>query len=330
MGPLTRRITWRNPCALESLPPVGRLHRAAWSASPRMRYELMKLPLRALFGLAYRLGLGGEGSFSLTVGGKRKTLRFDGRNLQFTSLYMPQHVHGYEPDTYALLDALTGPESVFYDIGSNWGYFALVLAAREGYRGQVHAFEPVPGSFRDLKALVAESGLAERVTCHNTALSDRTGTGLMRFADGLHSGCAAVAQGGAGIEIALSRLDDLKLPRPDVVKMDVEDHEVQVLSGARRVLTEAKPHVIFESCVDFGAGKLAPFAFLKELGYVFFHPAWRTEDGQFVSRVELKDGEPATLALVPFEPEQRFLFKDLRNVYACHRDRLAELKTAFV
>ena len=116
MDILTRRIVWRNPYAVERVPLIGRLHRAAYAPSVRMRQELLKMPLRPLLAAAYRLGLGGTGAFRLAVRGEERRFEFDGRNLQFTSLYMPQHEPGYEPDTSALLDALVGPEGVYYDV----------------------------------------------------------------------------------------------------------------------------------------------------------------------------------------------------------------------
>ncbi len=329
---LTRRIVWRKPYAAARLPLLARLHRAAYSASPRLRHELLKIPLRRLFAQAYRLGLGGRGAFTLMVKAQSRLLSFDARNLQYASLYMPQHVPGYEPETSALLDALVGPEAVFYDIGSNWGYFSLFLAARAGFRGKVHAFEPSAESFGDLLDLVRQTGLAPQITCHNVGLSDRTGAAALAAPDDVHGGCATVTETGSGAPISLKRLDDLGLEPPEVIKMDVEDHELQVLEGGRGTLARAKPHIVFESSIDRRPDtKMAPFELLASMGYVFFHPAWRegTGRGRCVRHVALREGLPVVQALVPFEPCQRLLFEDMLNVFACHRDRLAQLESVF-
>lgn len=312
---LARKTAYRNPYSVESLPFIARLHAAAWSPSARMRQELLKLPLRPLFSRLYRWGLGGQGRMRLLVGGAPKSLPFDARNLQFTALYMPQHAQGYESEAAALLDALVSPRGVFFDVGSNWGYYALWLAGREGFAGSVHAFEPVPGSFADLSGLVAAAGLGSKVVCHRLALSDQAGRSAMSIPDGLHSGLATVSKGG-GIPIELARLDDLGLPAPDVLKVDAEDHELAVFSGARETLESAKPHVVFESAWGRlpAAKSLAPFGFLEGLGYSFFHPVWLG---------------PGTLGLVPFAVEQRFLLKEHLNVLACHRDRLPALEALF-
>lgn len=317
MEVLTRRVAHKNPYSIEALPLLARLHQAAWGPSPRMRQEISRMPLRPLFKLAYRLGLGGKGTLSLDVKGRRRSLSFNARNLQFTSLYMPQHEQGYETETAALLDALVTERAVFYDVGSNWGYYSLWLAGRSGYEGRVHAFEPMASSFQDLQALVGGAGLADQISCHNIGLSDSSTEGRMIVPDGLHSGLAAVSQGREGLPISLKRLDDLDLPAPDVVKMDVEDHEVQALTGGLKSLGAAKPHLVFENIWGRRnqAETLAPFKILEDLGYAFFHPAWL---------------EPSLLALVPFEPPQRFLLRQHLNVLACHKEKIASLAAIFV
>ncbi len=54
-----------------------------------------------------------------------------------------------------------------------------------------------------------------------------------------------------------------------------------------------------------------------------------TGRGRCVRHVALREGLPVVQALVPFEPCQRLLFEDMLNVFACHRDRLAQLESVF-
>ena len=51
-------------------------------------------------------------------------------------------------------------DGVFYDIGSNWGWFTMHVASRPGFRGKIHAFEPFASSYADLCDLVRQAGLA--------------------------------------------------------------------------------------------------------------------------------------------------------------------------
>ncbi|MFA6003837.1 MAG: FkbM family methyltransferase [Elusimicrobiota bacterium] len=331
---LTRDLTYRNPYAIEYLPALARLHLAAWSPSQRMRQEIIKLPLRPIFKWVYKTGWGGSGRMRLNLQGTWTTLPFDARNLQFTSLYMPQHAQGYEPETAALIDTLAASRSVFYDVGSNWGYYSLWIAGRAGFEGHVHAFEPLPGSFQDLTDLVARAGLAARITCHHAALSDSAAPAAMVIPDGLHSGLATVSQGPGGVAITRQRLDDLGIAAPDVIKMDVEDHEARVLAGGRQTLDKAKPHIVFESVRgrQKPSERIAPFALLEKLGYLFFCPTWvEKADGYngYIECSKYRQGQPATLALVPFQPCQIFFLKEHLNVLACHQDKLPQLLALF-
>jgi FkbM family methyltransferase len=328
-----RKLTWHQAFALESLPWIGRLHTAACQPPSRRRDALLQRPARQLFKLAYALGFGGRGTIRLNVKGSDKTLTFDTRNLQFETIYMPQFTEGCEP-VVTLLNLLVGAQDVFYDVGSNWGYYSLLIGSRANYTGAVHAFEPLPSSFADLTSVVAQAGLDAQIVCHNIALSDRTGIGYMRVLDGLHSGIAKVTADGGDAEISLQRMDDLKLEPPNVIKIDVEGHEGEVLAGGIRTLGRARPMVVFESWIkpEQPSSTLSPLILLQDLGYAFFYPSWLVESDGYrygVSEVGAREGELLNLALIPFDAEQRFVLKPYANILACHRDKLASLSELF-
>ncbi|NQW12560.1 MAG: FkbM family methyltransferase [Alphaproteobacteria bacterium] len=87
---------------------------------------------------------------------------------------------------------LTG-DRVFYDIGSNWGYFSLYAATLPNYSGPIHAFEPIEETFCDLNNWVGQTGQVKRISCHKTALSDRDGTSHMGVVSS-DSGLASLAR----------------------------------------------------------------------------------------------------------------------------------------
>ena len=233
---------------------------------------------RMAFDAVYGLGLGGRGAVDLMKPDGPARVMFDARKLHYASLYLNHYQDGYELEVAALLETFLTDALVFYDIGSNWGYFAFYAATKPGYEGAIHAFEPVPQTFADLEDWVDQADLESRITCHRLALSDELGTGVMEV-DGEASGLARLVKGcgGAGGEaVHLARLDDLDLPPPDVMKVDVEDHELNVLRGARSVLATRKPMLIFENWLAprDRDSPLAPLRFLEEAGSRIKYPAW--------------------------------------------------------
>ena len=57
---------------------------------------------------------------------------------------MPKNKPIYEPETSALLDQLVGDDDVFFDVGANWGWYSVLIAAWSTFHGTVHTFEPFP------------------------------------------------------------------------------------------------------------------------------------------------------------------------------------------
>jgi FkbM family methyltransferase len=238
---LRRAVAIRNPFRIRRLSLLSHLHKAAFKARRRMSRRFVGKPAKRLFRLMLKLGAAGQGSsFAIALPGQpAREVAFDGRNTQFGALYLPQNQPIYEPETSVLLDCLVGDDDVFYDVGANWGWYALLIASRPGFAGRVHAFEPFPATFRDLARCVEEAGLAEVVTCHEVALADSDGAAAMGFSDGVQSGLARLGEAG-GAEVRIAKLDSLFLPAPAVIKIDAEDHEMAVLAGAAATIAASR------------------------------------------------------------------------------------------
>ena len=322
------------PFAARRLPFLCRFYLFTfWSDGGGRAGAGLRKILKKIFPLVRSL-VGGSGEFEFSAQEKKSLIRFNPRNLEFHSIYNERlFKNGYENDVAALLETLLPESGVFYDIGSNWGYHTL-LAASTRPRLNVHAFEPTPGTFQDLAGCVKQAGLAPAVQCHNFALSSSDGTAFIKLPDHLHSGCAEVSAVGGDAAITTRRLDALDLPKPDVIKMDVEGHELEVLKGAVETLRSKRPYLIFENKLDFaGLEKaLATFNFLSAQGYRCFVPCVRREPGGknfLLPTGWLPMAEDDGLALVPFTPQLRLLCLFEMNVFACHESRLAELQTIF-
>ena len=327
---LIRHTKHRNPYRIINVPLLAKIYRypyLRWNSVHRR--TLFGSPWLLTFALLRRFSpVASKGTFELTLASGVATLKFDARNAQFQSLYLPHFVNGYEPEVMALIDMLLPDDGNFFDIGSNWGYFSIYAATRPGFRGKVYAFEPFPSTFSDLVDLVRQAKLENSISCESCALSDYDGLGEMKLPDLTHSGQAALQAKNAstgGIKVA--RLDSLGLPPPTLMKIDAEGSEALILAGAAEVISKHRPYIIFENWRDFGAPHrtLNPFTFLQKLGYVFFHPAWKREDNGtsfFVSEGYVAEKKDEALALIPLRADERFLQQEQINILACPAEKL--------
>jgi len=228
-------------------------------------------------------------------------------------------------------------DGVFYDIGSNWGWFSLLLASKPGFRGVIHAFEPFPSTYWDLCSLIEQAGLAGRVHAHNLALSDHTGSARMHLPDRFQSGRAVMEEArGDGQGVALmTTLDSLKFDPPFLIKADVEGVEAKVFRGGIKLLAAHKPLLVFENSRQINnlPRTLEPLDILQESGYDFYQVAWlRHAEGKAYLVGDDMDPDPRdaeVLALSPFCREDRLLRYEGLNIFACHRDKIPMLKTFF-
>ncbi len=338
---LIRKITRRNPFAIEKLPLIARIFRWPFDRfSTPGRQALFGAPSLLAFFLYRRfVPVRAAGVFKFKVGGQEKRIEFDARNTQFSAVYFKTFAYGYEPQITALLDVLMPDDGVFLDVGSNWGWFSLFLASRPGFKGKVHAFEPFPSSFADLVSTVAQAGLSDRIECHNVALSDRVGDATMHLRDRVQSGGATLSEVSSGAApkgngVKTVTLDSLDLATAAVMKIDAEGSEFKVLTGAANFIPAHRPMIVMESgrYPQEPPRTLGPLRLLRSWGYELFQVAWlrQWEGGAFLMGDDLDPNPQSeeTLALARFDVEERFLRPDI-NVFACHRDRLAELETTF-
>ena len=162
---------------------------------------------------------------------------------------------GYEQHELAFAKSVLRDGDVAIDVGAHIGFFTIELAQTVGARGHVYAFEPLPSNAALLEQSIRENYYESRVTLERSAVSDRSGTGTLRFAaQSLNTGGAFLSEGSVEGLGALSastvrtvRLDDYNLRRPvRLIKMDVEGAEPSVVAGARTLIARDRPVIISE------------------------------------------------------------------------------------
>lgn len=158
----------------------------------------------------------------------------------------------YEQEEIALLAALLPEEGVIVDVGANIGLHSIKLAKRvKSIR--VHAFEPVSSTMAALRRNIRRNHADERIAPHHMAISDQDGE--LRLTAGFSPGNFVIPNGAgvasAGLETVKARRLDSILPelgasRVDLIKCDVEGHELAVLGGATETLHRHRPRVFVE------------------------------------------------------------------------------------
>jgi len=162
----------------------------------------------------------------------------------------------YEPHIISLLKRLLRPGFVVCDVGANVGCHTLMMAALVRDSGRVLAVEPHPDVYAKLVRNIRLNRLAN-VDAFRCALSSACGMStLYAFReDEMNEGISSLSPAsgrppGVPITVNVRTLDELmgtlNHGRLDVVKVDVEGHECDVLTGATQSITRFRPHLVFE------------------------------------------------------------------------------------
>ncbi len=167
----------------------------------------------------------------------------------------------YEEENLDVLLSFVTPDTVFVDVGANVGFYTVEIARRLSGTGRVYAFEPHPKLIELLRRNAFVNGLAPVVSDFPFALSDHNGPADLQYPLG-HLGGGQVSAPGqiAGHAVAghsvvrseLKKLDDVlgRDFRCDLVKIDVEGHELNVLEGMREIVGNSpRIKILFEKLV---------------------------------------------------------------------------------
>ncbi len=190
----------------------------------------------------------------------------------------------FERDTLRALESLVPSGATVLDVGANIGAHTLHLARLVGEKGRVIAFEPTDFAMAKLRAnLHANPELEARVEVHQAFLVAKAGATIDAAvasswpvdgtaADDAQMGSRAMKVSGAKATTVDSVIAAAGDPDVQLIKMDVDGHELEVLEGAQLLLERRRPVIVME---------LAPYVFrppakfdqmvnlLARAGYVF-------------------------------------------------------------
>jgi FkbM family methyltransferase len=172
---------------------------------------------------------------------------------------------GKEPETVHWVENALRNGDVLYDIGACVGAYSLIAASYHQRKIRIYAFEPGFQNFPLLVQNVLKNGFADTISPVNLPISRKLALDEFNHA-GLQEGSALHAYGkpvnyeGAPFvpsfrQLSLSiSLDELvfrfMVPPPTAIKLDVDSIELDILKGARAVLSRPSLRTILVEATE--------------------------------------------------------------------------------
>lgn len=159
-----------------------------------------------------------------------------------------QRSKSYEPHVTSLIRARLAPGDVFLDLGANLGFYTLLAARIVGERGKVIAFEPNPQNLQLLYSSLLKNAIGN-VEVHPYAVSDAAG--ILRFLSVGSNGLVITDESKDQRHFFLVQsvvLDRILASeeRIDLVKIDIEAHELHALRGMTKLIETHRPNLVTE------------------------------------------------------------------------------------
>jgi FkbM family methyltransferase len=156
----------------------------------------------------------------------------------------------FESDILTNLEKYIPTNSVILDVGANIGNHSIFWATI-GKASVVHAFEPVPETYKILCKNIEINSISKVVTPHNIGLGKKQSAAVIDFHASDNIGGTSIKESNI-LNKYVMRVDcldnmDLKLKKIDFIKIDVEGFEIDVLMGMLKTLEKYRPIVFIES-----------------------------------------------------------------------------------
>ncbi len=167
----------------------------------------------------------------------------------------------YDPRMSQVIGEVLRPGDAAWDIGTDRGWFTLLMAKLVGATGRVDSFEAFPDNVHRLRANI-ELNEFYWAHVHAGAVSDKPGvitfeppsddaTGNLEFLEHCSgAGFVTEAPTSRSISVEAVTLDEEaergNVSRLDLIKMDIEGAEVRALRGGKRTIERFKPVIAIE------------------------------------------------------------------------------------
>jgi FkbM family methyltransferase len=198
-------------------------------------------------------------------------------NLREHPMMVQMAMGTYEPAKHAMIRRHLRPGMTYIDAGANRGYFTLQAAKLVGSSGRVIAIEPAPENYTYLQRSIELNGYAH-TRALPIALSDRDGTASLQIL-GLSTAHTLAPllpkyKDMPKVTVLTRKLDSVvaeeRLERVDMVKIDVQELELEMLRGAVQTLRANPQLVMFLDLPKRIEMRRALNEFLAPFGFTYF------------------------------------------------------------
>ncbi len=231
----------------------------------------------------------------------------------------------YEKENLELINNIlkSMKDAVVLDIGANIGNHSLAFSTQAQ---AVYAFEPLPEVFSVLSQNIAQNDLTN-VFANNLALSDTNDEDDIYMVLEGNVGASSFDKREAEHNVAKVKVSkrigdelvaELGINKIDMIKIDVEAHEVFVLQGLKNSIEKFKPYIVMEWNDPLTIERLNKSKLLEELfkiydvyvlGSNYDRAYWERSHFAFIRRKLTRLFKARTARLYPFDPGK--LYKNL-------------------
>lgn len=189
----------------------------------------------------------------------------------------------YEPVEVSLLLSLVNAGDVVVDAGANIGFFTFMLAKKVGSGGQVHSFEPVVETNKQLCRHHMLNGSLSQIKINSLALWNKSEVLTFSIRPSNKYNCGGFSAAPSIEPLRTERCEAISfveyfqknsLTRLDAIKMDIEGAELFALQGALPLIERFRPVICLEisqiACQRFDYGQDQLWNFFKPLGYKIY------------------------------------------------------------
>jgi FkbM family methyltransferase len=202
---------------------------------------------------------------------------------------------GWEKTSISLWTKLVKNSDVIFDIGANTGVYSLIAKSLNP-QSRVYAFEPVRRVFEKLEYNNRLNNYD--IVCFDSAVSNADGTATIYDTVSEHVYSVTVNKNlnaqdieVVPTEIKVRRLDSLieemKIEKIDLIKIDVETHEPEVLEGFGKYLEKFKPTMLIEVLNDEVGEKIERL--IEGKNYLYFNLDEKSDSIKKVERITKSD-----------------------------------------